>query len=158
MYFFKIFFIKTFFQNFFQIFSRIFFFQNFFFFIFFLKIFFQNFFPKSFLPTSFQNLFFEGFTLDALPFTETKRTLCICVMKNMIHRPIYEFRLQHTKFSVFRLILRPGNHTTLSFKIQNLNSKFKFEILNPVKIRNSKSRSEIQNFSSMHTLILRSNI
>ena len=29
------------------------------------------------------------------------------------------FQLQHTKFSVLRLILRPGNHTTLSFKIQN---------------------------------------
>ena len=37
---------------------------------------------------SFQILFFEGFTLAALPFTETKRTLCICVMKNVIYRAI----------------------------------------------------------------------
>ena len=53
--------------------------------IYFSNIFFQHFFPKIFFPTSFQNLFFEGFTLDGLPFTETKRTLCICVMKNMIY-------------------------------------------------------------------------
>ena len=98
-------------------FSKIFF-PTFFFKIFFLKSFFQIFFPKT-----FQNFFFEGFTLDALAFTETKRTLCICVMKNMIYRPIWQaniaFRLQHTKFSILRLILRPGNHTTLSFKIKN---------------------------------------
>ena len=69
---------RDFFQNFFLI----IFFPNFFFKICFLQFFFQNFFP-----TSLQNLFFMGFTLDALPFTETKRTLCICVMKNMIYGP-----------------------------------------------------------------------
>ena len=54
----------------------------------FVMYFSKKFFIKTFFPTSFQNLFFEGFTLDAFPFTETKRTLCICVMKNMIYRPI----------------------------------------------------------------------
>ena len=48
---------------------------------FFVKPFFQHFFPKFF----FKNLFFKGFTPDALPFTETKRILCIFVMKNMIY-------------------------------------------------------------------------
>ena len=48
------------------------------------------------------------------------------------------FRLQHTNFSVLRLIPRPGNHTTLSFKIHNYNSKFK------IKIYNLKSKFEIQ--------------
>ena len=83
IYFSKFFFIKTFFQYFF---FKIFF-QNFFFKIFFPKFFFTIFF-QNFLLTSFQNLFFEGFTLDALPFTEIKRTLYICVINNMIYRPI----------------------------------------------------------------------
>ena len=48
------------------------------------------------------------------------------------------FRLQHTEFSVLRLIPRPGNHTTLSFKIQNKNLELK------IKIYNLKSKSEIQ--------------
>ena len=106
------FFCNLFFQN--------FFFQIFFPKIFFPKIFFQQFFSQNFFPTSFQNLFFEGCTLDALPFTETKRTLCtyLCYEKYDIQANI-AFRLQHTKFSVHRLILRPGHHTTLSFKIQN---------------------------------------
>ena len=47
-----------------------------FFFKFFFKIFFQL----------FQFFFFEGLTLDASPFTETKRTLCMCVIKNMISK------------------------------------------------------------------------
>ena len=34
----------------------------------------------------FPKFFFAGFTLDASPFTETKRTLCIYVMKNMISK------------------------------------------------------------------------
>ena len=119
IYFSTFFFVKNFFQNFcFKI-----FFPKLFFKIFFLKCFSQNFFSKHFFPTSFQNLFFDGFTLDALPSTETKRTLCICVMKNMIYRPVWQtniaFRLHHTKFSVLRLILRPDNHTIFSFKIQN---------------------------------------
>ena len=48
------------------------------------------------------------------------------------------FRLQHTMFSVLRLIPRPGKHTTLSFKIQSQNSKFK------INIYNLKSKFEIQ--------------
>ena len=59
-------------------------------------------------------MFFEGFTLHALPFTETKSMyLCYEKYANIA------FRLQHTKLSVLGLIIRPGNHTTLSFKIQN---------------------------------------
>ena len=68
-----------------KIFSSTFFSQNCFF-----KISFHNFFPKIFFQSPvqnffFQNLVFEGFTLDAPPFTETKRTLCICIMKKMIY-------------------------------------------------------------------------
>ena len=63
-------------------------FQHFFFQNLFSKFFSQNFFSKNFCPTSFQNLIFEVFTLKALPFTDTKRTLCICVMKNIIYRKI----------------------------------------------------------------------
>ena len=78
----KFFFIKTCFQNFFcqNCFPK-FFFQNFF-----AKLFYFIFFSKFF----FSKLFFkiEGFTLDAFLFAETQRTLCICVMKNMIYRPI----------------------------------------------------------------------
>ena len=65
--FFQIFFTKCFFQTFFP------------------NIFFQNFFLKILFPTFFQNFFFEGFTLDASLFTEIKRTVFICVMKNMIY-------------------------------------------------------------------------
>ena len=73
IYFSKIFFVKTFFK---------FFFSKFFF-----KIFFSNFFSQTFFSKfSFQNFCFEGFTFDASPFTETKRTLCICVMKNMMSK------------------------------------------------------------------------
>ena len=54
--------------------------SKFFVFHFFLKIFLQNFFR-----TSFQNFFSKGFTLDASLFTETRRTVWICVMKNMIY-------------------------------------------------------------------------
>ena len=39
--------------------------------IYFSKIFFQN-----SLSNFFSKFFFEGFTLDASPFTETKRNLC----------------------------------------------------------------------------------
>ena len=80
IYFSNIFFIKTFFRN--------FFFHNFFSTCFFQNFFFQNFIKIFFLKFCFQNLFFDDFTLDALAFTKTKRTLCICVMKNMIYRPI----------------------------------------------------------------------
>ena len=65
----------------------------------FCSLFFQNF-PKFliqnfFSKISFHNFFFEGSTLDASPFIETKRTLCICVMKNMIYskRSSLNFRL-----------------------------------------------------------------
>ena len=92
-FFFVIYFSKIFFSNFFsqnfcsKLFPK-FFFQNLFPIFFFSTFFSQNFVSKNLFPTSFQNLFFEGFTLDALLFTETKRTLCICLMKNMIYRPI----------------------------------------------------------------------
>ena len=85
---------KLFFQNFFlQILFPTFFFQYFFskiFFSFFSNIFFSKFFSQHFFPQIcfqffFQNFFFEGFTLNASLFTETKRTACICVMKNMIY-------------------------------------------------------------------------
>ena len=82
----NIFFVNTFFENFFfKISFPTFFFKIVFLKFFFTKGFFFNFKKKKF-PTFFQNLFFEGFTLDASPFTETKRTLCICVMKNMISK------------------------------------------------------------------------
>ena len=42
-------------------------------------------FSEIFFVKTFSKFFFEGFTLDASPFTEPKRTLCICVMKNMIY-------------------------------------------------------------------------
>ena len=70
------------FQNFF---SKIFFLIFFFKFLF-PKFFFQNFFLKMFFLTFFKNFCFEGFTLDASPFTETKLTLCISAMKNMISK------------------------------------------------------------------------
>ena len=80
----NIFFSNIFFHHFFpnifsQNFFRKFFSQNFF------PIFFsQNFFPK-FFSYFFSKFFFEDSTLDVSPFTEIKRTLCICVMKNMIY-------------------------------------------------------------------------
>ena len=66
-----------------------FFFQNFLLNIFFPKFFTQHFFSKIFYSTFFfQNFFsiffFERFTLDAFSFAEPTRTLCICVVKNMI--------------------------------------------------------------------------
>ena len=65
-----------------NIFVLTFFFQNFFFNIFFLKFLFEFFFS-------------QGFTFDAFPFTETKRTLYVSVMKNMIcsKRSQLNFRL-----------------------------------------------------------------
>ena len=48
-------------------------------------MFFPKYFFHKFFSNFFSKLFFEGFTLDASPFTETKRTVCICVMKNMIY-------------------------------------------------------------------------
>ena len=77
IYFSNIFFIKTFFQN------------------VFFKICFQLLFSKKFFSNFFLKFVFWGFTLDALPFTETKRTLCICVMGNMIYRSI-----QHSDYSI----------------------------------------------------------
>ena len=71
-----------------EYFSFVIYFSKIFFPKFFFDFFFFKFFSKNSFPTSFQNMFFEGFALDALPFTEIKRTLCICVMKNMIYRPI----------------------------------------------------------------------
>ena len=52
------------------------------------NIFFSTFFSQNFFSNLFSIFFFlNGFSLDASPFTETKRTLCICVMKNMISKP-----------------------------------------------------------------------
>ena len=82
---FGIYFSTIYFSNFFSTFFINIFFQNFCSKIFFLK-FFVICFPKIFFPTFFQNFFFEGFTLDTSPFIESKRTLCICVMKNMISK------------------------------------------------------------------------
>ena len=89
--FFSKFFLQIFFQNFFsKFFSQNFFFQiffsNFFLKTFFSKFFLQIFFPKIFFSKFFQNFFCKGFTLDASPFTKTKRTICICVMKNQESR------------------------------------------------------------------------
>ena len=77
-FFFQHFFFKIFFP---KCFPKIFF-SNFYF----RKFFFKYFFLEIFFSTFFQNFFFEGFTLDASPFTETKQTLCIYVMKNMISK------------------------------------------------------------------------
>ena len=56
---------------------------------FFVKTFCQHFVSKTFFQTFFSELFqiffFEAFILDASAFTYKKRTLCICVMKNMIY-------------------------------------------------------------------------
>ena len=54
--------------------------------IFVVNIFFPKFFSTNFVPTYFQHFFlFEGLTLDASLFIETKQTVCICVIKNMIY-------------------------------------------------------------------------
>ena len=88
------FWLKFFFQIFFLNFFLKFIFHNFF-----LKICFKIFFSKCFSKIFFQFFcncfFFEGFTLDASPLTEAKRTLCICVMKNMTYsqRSKLDFRL-----------------------------------------------------------------
>ena len=55
----------------------------------FCNLFFQHFFSKVFVS----KFFFEGFTLDASPFTETKRTFFICFMKNMIYKQAVEIGL-----------------------------------------------------------------
>ena len=49
-------------------------------------LFFKFFFPKFFFQHFFTKIFFfEGFT-GRCPFAETKRTLCICVIKNMLSK------------------------------------------------------------------------
>ena len=123
------FFIKFFSQNFF---SK-FFFPNFIYKIFFPKFvsqhFFSKFFSQNFFSNFFQTFFFEGFTLDASPFTETKRTLCICVMKNMISkRSILDFSRMwfffglycshHTRREKFNSF--PATHNILLYFFQNL--------------------------------------
>ena len=84
--FFPNFFFKFFPQNFFsKIFSPNFFSQNFFSKFFFLNFFLTIFFPKFFFQL-LSKFFFWGLYSRASPFTETKRTLCICVMKNQESR------------------------------------------------------------------------
>ena len=98
IYFSEIFFVKTFFktsfpkflfQNFFSkiYFSEFFFFNfpKFIFQNFFFNIFSWNFFFKFFFPKFFLQIFFLRALLNASPFTETKRTPCICVMKNIVY-------------------------------------------------------------------------
>ena len=128
-------FCNFFFQNFFfQIFFPKFFFQNFFSKIFFSKFFFEIFFPKIFFPKFFFNFlknffFFEGSTLDASPFTETKRTLFIYVMQNMISmRSKLDFSLvwvffgsycsHHTRREKFNSFL--AKHNILLYFFKNL--------------------------------------
>ena len=94
----KLFFIKTFSQNFFPKFFSQTFFQNLFFKIFF-NIFFQKFFSQNYFPTSFQNLFFEGFTLDNLPFTETKNRLYISVLWKIWYTCQYSIPI--TAYNIF---------------------------------------------------------
>ena len=114
--------------------------------IYFFKIFFIKLFSQTFFSNFFAKFVFWGLYSRYSPVYRDKTdSMYLCYEKYDIHQANIAFQLQHTKFSALRLILRPGNHTTLSFKIQNWNSKFKIEIWNSVKIRNSKSKSEIQN-------------
>ena len=73
---------------------------------------FRNLFFQIFFPTFFNFFFLESFTFDASPLTDTTRTLCICVMKNMIYskRSKLDFCLvrcvryslaRHEKFNFF---------------------------------------------------------
>ena len=75
------------------------FFPKFFFQHFFSKFFFSNFFVTMFFPKFFFRLFKKFFflrvSLDASPFTEKKRTLCICVMKNMIYSKRSKLNFSH---------------------------------------------------------------
>ena len=83
---------------------------------FFLSKLFSNFFFQIFFPTYFQNFFFGGFTLDAFPFAEIKRTLCICVMKNMIRkRSKLDLSLVWLFFGSSHLFTSPA-HITLDVK------------------------------------------
>ena len=121
-FFFKIFFPKLFFQ---YLFPK-FFFSKFIFQHFFSQIFFSNFFPKIFFSKFFFHLeiffFFEGFTLDASPFTKTKRTLWICLMKNMISKrsklDFSSYCSYHTRCEKFNSF--PTTHNILLYFFQNL--------------------------------------
>ena len=108
----KIFFFKTFFKFFFFNFFKIFLFKTFFK-IFSPKLCFQKF------VSNFSKFVFWGLYSRCSPvYRDETHSMYLYYEKYDIQANI-AFRLQHTKFSVFRLILRPGNHTTLSFKIQN---------------------------------------
>ena len=78
-------FSKIFFQHFFPKFFFNIFFQNFFLTFFSQNCCFKIFFPNIFFELFKKIFFFEGLFLVASPFIETKQTLCICVMKNMIY-------------------------------------------------------------------------
>ena len=120
----KFFFPKFFFKFFLQILFSKFFFQHFF-----PKIFFSKFFSQHFFSNFGQNFFFEGVTLDASPFTETKRTLCICVMKNIISkRSTLDFSLVWLFFGSYcshhtrreKLNSFPATHNIILYFFQNL--------------------------------------
>ena len=113
------FFSTFFFQHFFLLFSKIFS-RNFFFKFFFSKLFFpifsSEFFFQHFFLTFFLIFFYDGFTLDASPFTETKRTLCICVMKNMIYSKRSKLDFSHVWSSFLLRFILLRSHST--WKVQ----------------------------------------
>ena len=88
IYFSNKFFIKTFFQHFFP------------------KIFFQHFFPQNLFSNFFSKFVFWGLYSRCSPVYRDKTdSMYLCYKKYDIQANI-AFRLQHTKFSVLRLILR----------------------------------------------------
>ena len=106
---------KIFFQNFKKIFfsklQKNFFFQNFKKFFFFKTL--ENFFFQKFFPT-FQKFFFNFFfkicflrlySRCSPVYRDKMDSMCLCYEKYDIQANI-AFRLQHTKFSVLRLLLR----------------------------------------------------
>ena len=124
----KIFFSKFFFKHFFKNFFPKIFFLNFLFPKFFFQHFFSKiFFSKFFFPTSIQNFLLRA--LDASQFTEPERTLCICVMKNMISKWLkLDFSLMwvffgsycshHTRRGKFNSF--PATHNILLYFFQNM--------------------------------------
>ena len=120
--FFQNFFCQNFFQHFLTKKFFIIFFPKFFPKIFFSKFFF---FPKFFTQSFFLTFFSQNF----FPFTETKRTLCICVMKNMISKRskldfslvwlfLGSYCLHHTRREKFNSF--PATHNILLSFFQNL--------------------------------------
>ena len=107
--------------------------------IYFSKHFFSKFvsnffFPKIFFQLLFKICFLRLYSRCSPVYRDKTDSMYLCYGKYDIQVNIV-FGLQHTKFSVLRLILCPGNYTTLSFKIQNskfeTQSKFEIPSLNP---------------------------